>query len=106
MAQLLSEAVIQCFLAGLLGLLIALVVAFGLSFMKISIPIPWDMAPTPHFLPGGGDQIFKTLRLPIHVPWTLALFSFVLSIVIGGMTGALLGRQIAKIKPSEVLRHE
>jgi len=40
------------------------------------------------------------------VPWTLALFSFVLSIVIGGMTGALLGRQIAKIKPSEVLRHE
>jgi ABC-type lipoprotein release transport system permease subunit len=104
--QLLMESVVQCFLAGILGLLIALVVVFGLSFMKVSIPIPWDMAPTPHFLPGGGDQIFKTLRLPIHVPWTLALFSFVLSVVIGGMTGALLGRQIAKIKPSEVLRHE
>jgi putative ABC transport system permease protein len=104
--QLLMESVVQCFLAGILGLLIALVVAFGLSFMKVNIPIPWDMAPTPHFLPGGGDQIFKTLRLPIHVPWTLALFSFVLSVVIGGMTGALLGRQIAKIKPSEVLRHE
>ena len=104
--QLLMESVVQCFLAGILGLLIALVVAFGLGFMKVNIPIPWDMAPTPHFLPGGGDQIFKTLRLPIHVPWTLALFSFVLSVVIGGMTGALLGRQIAKIKPSEVLRHE
>lgn len=104
--QLLMESVVQCFLAGILGLLIALVVAFGLSFMKISIPIPWDMAPTPHFLPGGGDQIFKTLRLPIHVPWTLASFAFVLSVVIGGMTGGLLGRQIAKIKPSEVLRHE
>jgi len=104
--QLLMESVVQCFLAGILGLLIALVVAFGLSFMKVSIPIPWDMAPTPHFLPGGGDQIFKTLRLPIHVPWTLALFSFFLSVVIGGLTGALLGRQIAKIKPSEVLRHE
>ena len=104
--QLLMESVVECFLAGILGLLIALVVAFGLGFMKVNIPIPWDMAPTPHFLPGGGDQIFKTLRLPIHVSWTLALFSFVLSIVIGGMTGALLGRQIAKIKPSEVLRHE
>ncbi len=104
--QLLMESVVQCFLAGILGLLIALVVAFGLSFMKVSIPIPWDMAPTPHFLPGGGDQIFKTLRLPIHVPWTLASFAFVLSVVIGGMTGGLLGRQIAKIKPSEVLRHE
>ena len=105
-AQLLMESVVQCFLAGVLGLLIALVVTFGLSFMKVNIPIPWDMAPTPHFLPGGGDQVYKTLRLPIQVPWTLASFAFVLSIVIGGLTGGLLGRQIAKIKPSEVLRHE
>lgn len=104
--QLLMESVVQCFLAGILGLLIAWAVAFGLSFMKVNIPIPWDMAPVPHFLPHGGDQIFKTLRLPIQVPWTLASFAFVLSLVIGGLTGALLGRQIAKIKPSEVLRHE
>ena len=104
--QLLSESVIQCFLAGILGLLIALLVAFGLSFMKINIPIPWDMAPNPHFLPGGGDQIYKTLRLPIHVPWTLASFAVLLSIIIGGLTGGLLGRHVAKIKPSEVLRHE
>ena len=105
-AQLLSEAVIQCFLAGILGLLMALVVTFGLSFMEVNIPIPWDMAPNPHFLPGGGDQIYKTLRLPVHIPWTLASFAVLLSIIIGGLTGGLLGRQIAKIKPSEVLRHE
>jgi ABC-type lipoprotein release transport system permease subunit len=105
-AQLLTESVVECFLAGLLGILIALAAAFGLGFMQVSIPIPWDMSPTPHFLPGGGDQIFKTLRLPIHVPWTLAAFSVLLSLVIGGMTGALLGRHTAKIKPSEVLRHE
>jgi len=104
--QLLSESVIQCFLAGILGLLIALVVSFGLSFMKINIPIPWDMAPNPHFLPGGGEQIYKTLRLPVHIPWTLASFAVLLSIIIGGLTGALLGRHVAKIKPSEVLRHE
>jgi lipoprotein-releasing system permease protein len=105
-AQLLSEAVVQCFLAGILGLLIAFVVTFGLSFMTVNIPIPWDMAPNPHFLPGGGDQIYKTLRLPVHIPWTLASFAVLLSIIIGGLTGGLLGRQIAKIKPSEVLRHE
>ena len=104
--QLLSESVIQCFFAGILGLLIAWVVSFGLSFMKINIPIPWDMAPNPHFLPGGGDQIYKTLRLPVHIPWTLASFAVLLSIIIGGLTGALLGRHVAKIKPSEVLRHE
>jgi len=105
-SQLMSESVIQCFLAGILGLLIALVASFGLSFMKVNIPIPWEMSPTPHFLPGGGDQIFKTLQLPVHVPWTLASFAILLSIIIGGMTGGLLGRHISKIKPSEVLRHE
>jgi putative ABC transport system permease protein len=105
-SQLLSESVIQCFMAGILGLLIALVASFGLSFMKVNIPIPWEMSPTPHFLPGGGDQVFKTLQLPVHVPWTLASFAILLSIVIGGLTGGLLGRHISKIKPSEVLRHE
>ena len=70
--QLLAESVIQCFLAGILGLVIAFIVAFGLGFMKVNIPIPWDMSPTPHFLPGGGDQVFKTLRLPVHIPWSLA----------------------------------
>ena len=105
-SQLMSESVIQCFMAGILGLLIALVASFGLSFMKVNIPIPWEMSPTPHFLPGGGDQIFKTLRLPVYVSWSLASFAILLSIIIGGLTGGLLGRHISKIKPSEVLRHE
>jgi ABC-type antimicrobial peptide transport system permease subunit len=104
--QLLSESVIQCFLAGLLGLAIAYVASIGLGFIQVSIPIPWEMSPNPHFLPGGGDQIFKTLRLPVHIAWTLAMFAVLLSVVIGGLTGALLGRNISKIKPSEVLRHE
>jgi ABC-type antimicrobial peptide transport system permease subunit len=104
--QLLAESVTECVLAGLIGLLIALAAAYGLSFLEVNIPIPWEMSPRPHFLPGGGDQIFKTIRLPVHVPWTLALFAILLSVAIGGLTGALLGRNISKIKPSEVLRHE
>jgi lipoprotein-releasing system permease protein len=104
--QILAESVVECFMAGLLGLLIAFVAAYGLSFLKVNIPIPWEMSPRPHFLPGGGDQLFKTLRLPVHVPWALALFAVFLSVVIGGLTGVLLGRNVSKIKPSEVLRHE
>jgi len=104
--QLIGESVVQCFLAGILGLLIAIIVSYGLSFMNVSIPIPWEMSPTPHFLPGGGDQIFKTLQLPVTVPWSLAVFAVLLSVIIGGVTGGLLGRHIARIKPSEVLRHD
>lgn len=105
-SQLLSESIIQCFLAGIVGLFIALIAGYGLSFMKVNIPIPWEMSPNPHFLPGGGDQIFKTLRLPVQVPWNLAFFAILLSVVIGGLTGGWLSRHIARIKPSEVLRHE
>ena len=104
--QLFAESVIQCFIAGLVGLVFAVIVSYGLSFMTVSIPIPWEMSPNPHFLPGGGDQVFKVLRLPVYVPLNLAVFSVCLSIIIGGFTGALLGRHISKIKPSEVLRHE
>jgi putative ABC transport system permease protein len=64
------------------------------------------MSPVPHFLPGGGDQIYKTLNLPVHVPWTLAAFAILLSLIIGGLTGGILTRTISRIKPSEVLRHE
>jgi lipoprotein-releasing system permease protein len=105
-SQLLSESIVECFLAGIFGLAIALVAAWALSYMKVNIPIPWEMNPVPHFLPHGGDQVFKTLRLPVHVPWTLAAFAVLLSIAVGGFTGALLGRNISRIKPSEVLRHE
>jgi ABC-type antimicrobial peptide transport system permease subunit len=104
--QLMIESVIQCFIAGVLGLLIAQAASWGLSFITVNIPIPWEMSPTPHFLPGGGDPLFKTLRLPVSIPWSLAVFAVLLSVVIGGITGTLLGRHISKIKPSEVLRHE
>lgn len=104
--QLLTESVVQCLIAGILGLLIAYAAALVLGFMTVNIPIPWEMSPTPHFLPGGGAPIFKTLRLPVHIPASLALFAVMLSTVIGGLTGALLGSHVSKIKPSEVLRHE
>jgi putative ABC transport system permease protein len=104
--QLMGESIIQCFIAGVLGFIIAIIVSHGLSFISVSIPIPWEMSPTPHFLPGGGDQVYKTLQLPVTVPWSLAAGSVLLSVVIGGMSGGLLARHIARIKPSEVLRHD
>jgi putative ABC transport system permease protein len=105
-SQIMAESVVQSLMGGILGLVIAVVAAFGLSFMRVSIPIPWEMSPVPHFLPGGGDQIFKTLSLPVHIPWTLASFAILLSLIIGGLTGGILTRSISRIKPSEVLRYE
>jgi putative ABC transport system permease protein len=105
-AQLLGESLIQGFMGGVLGLLIAMMLVFGLRFMEVNIPIPWEMSPTPHFLPGGNDQIFRTFRLPVHIPWRLAGFAIILSTLLGSLAGGLLGRHISRIKPYEVLRHE
>ncbi|MBI5439707.1 MAG: ABC transporter permease [Deltaproteobacteria bacterium] len=104
--QLTAEAVLQSLLGGALGLACAFLIGQALGFVTIRIPIPWEMSPTPHFLPGGGVPLFKTVRLAVRIPWQLAGFAVLLSILTGAATGGLLGRQIASLKPSEVLRHE
>jgi lipoprotein-releasing system permease protein len=104
--QLTAEALTQAVLAGALGLACAFLIAQGLDFLTIRIPIPWEMSPKPHFLPGGGVPLFKTVRLFVRIPWELAGFAMLLSILTGVATGGLLGRQVASMKPSEVLRHE
>ena len=105
-SQMVAESIAQCFLGGILGLAIAFLATFALGFMQVHIPIPWEMSPNPHFLPGGGDPIFKTLRLPVHISWVLAGAALIVSMLIGGITGAFLSRHISRIKPSEVLRYE
>jgi len=105
-SQLVGESIFQCVVGGFLGLFLAILAASALGFMQVSIPIPWEMSPTPHFLPGGGDPVFKTLRLPVHISWRLAAFAIGLSSFIGAVSGGFLSRRIARIKPSEVLRYE
>jgi len=105
-SQLAGESILQCLIGGILGLIIAILAASMLGFMQVNIPIPWEMSPTPHFLPGGGDPVFKTLRLPVHLSWKLAALAILLSTLIGAVTGGFLSRHVARIKPSEVLRYE
>lgn len=104
--QLLAETLAQCLLAGLLGVVVAVVACWLLSFQTLNIPIPWEMSPTPHFLPGGSDAIFKTVRLPVGLSWPMAVFAVLLALVVGAVTCLLCTGRITKIKPSEVLRHE
>jgi len=104
--QITAESVCQGLIAAVVGLLAAFLAVAALALVTINIPIPWEMSPSPHFLPGGGDPVFQTLRLPIHISPSLALSAVVLSLVVGGLSAVLLARHIAHIKPSEVLRYE
>ena len=104
--QLLAESLVECFLSGLLGLGIAWLVCFILGMQQVKIPIPWEMSPTPHFLPGGGEPVFKVVALPAHLSWSISLVAMGLSLLVGGITSILCIGRITRIKPSEVLRHE
>lgn len=105
-AQLLAESLALCLLAGLVGIGFAGLVCFGLSLQELQIPIPWEMNPTPHFLPGGGEPVFKTVRLPVQLSWPLIGLALMLALMVGAITSGLCIGRITRIKPSEVLRHE
>jgi len=64
------------------------------------------MSPTPHFLPGGGEPVFKTVRLPVQLSWPVIGLALMLSLIVGAVTSGLCIGRITRIKPSEVLRHE
>ena len=104
--QLEAESVIQVFLGGVLGILIGVVASEMLAFVKISIPIPWEMSPRPHFLPGGGDQLYRATYLPISISPVLVAASLGACLLIGIVGAWVVARKTANLKPAEVLDHE
>jgi putative ABC transport system permease protein len=104
--QLGAETLVQVFLGTVLGLVAGAAVAQLLSLVEISIPIPWDMSPRPHFLPGGADQLYKTVRLQLSVSPLLCLYSPAAAVAIG-LSAAWAGTRIStELKASEALRDE
>lgn len=104
--QITAETLAQCLLAAIMGVTLAGIACWLLSFQTLDIMIPWEMSPTPHFLPGGGDPVFRTVRLPISLSVSVTGLAFALALGVGAVTSLLCTSRIAKIKPSEVLRHE
>lgn len=104
--QIAAETLTQCLLAAVIGIVLAAVACWLLSFQTLDILIPWEMSPTPHFLPGGGDPVYRTVQLPVHLSLPAIVLALGLSLGVGGVTSLLCTSRITKIKPSEVLRHE
>ena len=105
-AQLLAENSFYILLGSGLGLLAGAVTAWGLSHISIAIPIPWDMAPNPHFLPGGGEQLFKEVQLQMNITPKLLFLCCAMPPVLALATAWKAGRSISQLQTSEVLRYE
>ncbi len=104
--QLMSETLVITFLGGLAGLALAWLIALMMSRSQVTIPVPWELSPSPHFLPGGADEVAVVVPLDAQITPRMALMALGLSLSAAALVSLWLPRRIANIKPAEVLRSE
>ena len=106
MGQLAGEAVTLALVGVLVGLVLAALVTLVLSQTSVTVPVPWELSPTPHFLPGGAQAMAVTIRLPAQISLAAALSALGLALAGSAVLGLGLAGRAARIKPAEVLRSE
>lgn len=104
--QLLAETLLITFLGGLLGVALAWGVTSLLSQTSVTVPVPWELSPSPHFLAGGAEELAVTVPLTPHITPTLSLIALGLFLAAVVLVGLWLPHRIANIKPAEVFRSE
>jgi ABC-type antimicrobial peptide transport system permease subunit len=104
--QLTAEAISLSAAGSIGGLVLAVLVSRLLGLMRVSIPVPWELSPTPHFLPGGAAPMAVTISLSARIDLLPAALVVVLSILCGLVVGLWISRRATHIRPAEVLRSE
>ncbi|MBI4787008.1 MAG: ABC transporter permease [Chloroflexi bacterium] len=105
-AQLTVETLALIGLGWLAGMLLSGLVTWTFGFTSVSVPIPWELAPTPMMLPGGPLKRGVTMPLAAGIDAQIALVALGLALLGGGLVGWMLAYRAANIKPAEVLRSE
>jgi len=70
------------------------------------VQVPWELSPTPHFLPGGAQAMAVTINLPAQINLAAALIALALALAGSAALSLGLAGRAARIKPAEVLRSE
>lgn len=104
--QLTAETVATAALGAAAGLVLAVVATAALRRTEVTVPVPWELIPTPHFLPGGAREVAVTVPLAGHVAAGTAALALFLSVAVAGLVSLRLARTSAAIKPAEALRGE
>ena len=106
MIQLWGETLVLAITGGLVGLALAALTTWAMSRSLVTVPVPWELSPSPHFLPGGATAFAVTVVLPAHLTLNLVMWALGLSAAGASLIGLWLPRWIAKIHPPEVLSNE
>lgn len=100
--QLLGEAMVQCLLGGLLGIVLGYVGAYLIGTLSIPINMAWELNPVPASVKVD-ELASQSIRLPIQLSWRLLATALSCSVVTGFLATYLLGKLANKMRPSDIL---
>jgi lipoprotein-releasing system permease protein len=104
--QAMAETITVTALGCLSGLGLAQAVAALLRRTRVTVPIPWELSPKPHFLPGGAPDLTVTVPFGAHISGAMALATLGLALGCGAGVSLWLARRAAAMKATEVWRSE
>ncbi len=104
--QILSENLLTGFSGGIVGLIVSFRFIWTLRGQTVTIPLPWELNPFPHFYLT--NNVAKVLKVPlnIHLSWSSVLLALILGVCLVLVTTMMIIGSLTKIKPAEVLRNE
>ncbi|MDR6225979.1 ABC transporter permease [Desmospora profundinema] len=104
--QLYTETMVLTCLGWMVGIFLAWVISWGLGTQEVTVPVPWELSPTPHFLGDGAEEMAITVPMEANISPSITLLALVLCVAGGSIASLLLARRISNIKPAEVLKSE
>ncbi|OJF10545.1 hypothetical protein BG844_31520 [Couchioplanes caeruleus subsp. caeruleus] len=102
--QLTAETAAITTLGLVLGVLGAVAVTWALNTTTVTVPVPWELSPTPHFLAGGARQLSLTVPMNASLDVFLIAAAALASLVAATLVSILAARRAAGIKPMEAWR--
>ena len=102
------ELIIEIITGYSIGLILSFGIIWALSFLTVSVNIPWELNPYPHFLAANPDDVktVQTYNLPMHFNLKYALISLGGILLIGYLAIEILLKKIGTLKPMEALKNE
>ncbi len=102
--QLMTEALLQSFAGGVVGLVAGYAISYCLGFLSRPVSTPWEINLTPAFAKETATAAATTVRLPVSVSLGLIAGSLGLSLLAGGLASFFMGRRTSRMKPVDILR--
>ena len=100
--QLFGEAMAQCLVGGLLGVVLGYIGAYLVGTLSIPMEIAWELNPLPASAKAD-SMAAQSVHLPITLSVSLLLAACGVTLTLGAISAWFMGRSTARIRPSVVL---